>query len=204
MRKRLKKIEKMKAMETVPQKVKNALKLYLIVSSSLLLFSSFGGAQSKSVKTLNDEQYNVLNDFFKNKTFLFYQTSTLKSWGLDHTSSWFLEKMDLCLLDREEEKELLVKELMDSQFQSNLKSHLFSQTVPITLDKNRLKTSGIKLISKDIVGGVSKISVPYIFENKALIYFESPLEESVFYLNKNKSGKWEWVCKFTLITIFSD
>jgi len=194
----------MKAMETVPQKVKNALKLYLIVSSSLLLFSSFGGAQSKSVKTLNDEQYNVLNDFFKNKTFLFYQTSTLKSWGLDHTSSWFLEKMDLCLLDREEEKELLVKELMDSQFQSNLKSHLFSQTVPITLDKNRLKTSGIKLISKDIVGGVSKISVPYIFENKALIYFESPLEESVFYLNKNKSGKWEWVCKFTLITIFSD
>jgi hypothetical protein len=194
----------MKAMETVQQKVKNALKLYLIVCSSLLLFSSFGGVQSKSVKTLDDEQYNVLNDFFKNKTFLFYQTSTLKSWGLDHTSSWFLEKMDLCLLDREEEKELLVKELMDSQFQSNLKSHLFSQTVPITLDKNRLKTSGIKLISKDIVGGVSKISAPYIFENKALIYFESPLEESVFYLKKNKSGKWEWVCKFTLITIFSD
>lgn len=194
----------MKAMETIQQKVKNALKLYLIVCSSLLLFSSFGGVQSKSVKTLNDEQYNVLNDFFKNKTFLFYQTSTLKSWGLDHTSSWFLEKMDLCLTNREEEKELLVKELMDSQFQSNLKSHLFSQTVPITLDKNRLKTSGIKLISKDIVGGVSKISAPYIFENKALIYFESPLEESVFYLKKNKSGKWEWVCKFTLITIFSD
>ncbi len=191
-------------METIQQKVKNALKLYLIVCSSLLLFSSFGGVQSKSVKTLNDEQYNVLNDFFKNKTFLFYQTSTLKSWGLDHTSSWFLEKMDLCLLNRDEEKELLVKELMDSQFQSNLKSHLFSQTVPITLDKNRLKTSGIKLISKDIVGGVSKISAPYIFENKALIYFESPLEESVFYLKKNKSGKWEWVCKFTLITIFSD
>ena len=194
----------MKAIETVQQKVKNALKLYLIVSSSLLLFSSFGGVQSKSVKTLDDEQYNVLNDFFKNKTFLFYQTSTLKSWGLDHTSSWFLEKMDLCLINGEEEKELLVKELMDSQFQSNLKSHLFSQTVPITLDKNRLKTSGIKLISKDIVGGVSKISAPYIFENKALIYFESPLEESVFYLKKNKSGKWEWVCKFTLITIFSD
>lgn len=194
----------MKAMETIQQKVKNALKLYLIVCSSLLLFSSFGGVQSKSVKTLDDEQYNVLNDFFKNKTFLFYQTSTLKSWGLDHTSSWFLEKMDLCLINREEEKELLVKELMDSQFQSNLKSHLFSQTVPITLDKNRLKTSGIKLISKDIVGGVSKISAPYIFENKALIYFESPLEESVFYLKKNKSGKWEWVCKFTLITIFSD
>jgi hypothetical protein len=194
----------MKAMETIQQKVKNALKLYLIVCSSLLLFSSFGGVQSKSVKTLDDEQYNVLNDFFKNKTFLFYQTSTLKSWGLDHTSSWFLEKMDLCLINGEEEKELLVKELMDSQFQSNLKSHLFSQTVPITLDKNRLKTSGIKLISKDIVGGVSKISAPYIFENKALIYFESPLEESVFYLKKNKSGKWEWVCKFTLITIFSD
>lgn len=191
-------------METIQQKVKNALKLYLIVCSSLLLFSSFGGVQSKSVKTLDDEQYNVLNDFFKNKTFLFYQTSTLKSWGLDHTSSWFLEKMDLCLINGEEEKELLVKELMDSQFQSNLKSHLFSQTVPITLDKNRLKTSGIKLISKDIVGGVSKISAPYIFENKALIYFESPLEESVFYLKKNKSGKWEWVCKFTLITIFSD
>ena len=170
----------MKAMETIQQKVKNALKLYLIVCSSLLLFSSFGGVQSKSVKTLDDEQYNVLNDFFKNKTFLFYQTSTLKSWGLDHTSSWFLEKMDLCLINGEEEKELLVKELMDSQFQSNLKSHLFSQTVPITLDKNRLKTSGIKLISKDIVGGVSKISAPYIFENKALIYFESPLEESVF------------------------
>jgi len=73
----------MKAMKTVQQKVKNALKLYLIVSSSLLLFSSFGGVQSKSVKTLNDEQYNVLNDFFKNETFLFYQTSTLKSWGLD-------------------------------------------------------------------------------------------------------------------------
>ena len=191
-------------METIQQKVKNALKWYLIVCSSLLLFSSFGGVQSKSVKTLDDEQYNVLNDFFKNKTFLFYQTSTLKSWGLDHTSSWFLEKMDLCLINGEEEKELLVKELMDSQFQSNLKSHLFSQTVPITLDKNRLKTSGIKLISKDIVGGVSKISAPYIFENKALIYFESPLEESVFYLKKNKSGKWEWVCKFTLITIFSD
>ena len=194
----------MKAMETVPQKVKNALKLYLIVSSSLLLFSSFGGVQSKSVKTLNDEQYNVLNDFFKNKTFLFYQTSTLKSWGLDHTSSWFLEKMDLCLINREEEKDLLVKELMDSQFQSNLKSHLFSQTVPITLDKNRLKTSGIKLMSKGIKGGISKISAPYIFENKALIYFESPLEESVFYLKKNKLGKWEWVCKFTLINIFSD
>ena len=191
-------------METIQQKVKNALKLYLIVCSSLLLFSSFGGVQSKSVKTLDDEQYNVLNDFFKNKTFLFYQTSTLKSWGLDHTSSWFLEKMDLCLLNREEEKELLVKELMDSQFQSNLKSHLFSQTVPITLDKNRLKTSGIKLMSKGIKGGISKISAPYIFENKALIYFESPLEESVFYLKKNKSGKWEWVCKFTLITIFSD
>ena len=191
-------------METVPQKVKNALKLYLIVSSSLLLFSSFGGVQSKSVKTLNDEQYNVLNDFFKNKTFLFYQTSTLKSWGLDHTSSWFLEKMDLCLINREEEKDLLVKELMDSQFQSNLKSHLFSQTVPITLDKNRLKTSGIKLMSKGIKGGISKISAPYIFENKALIYFESPLEESVFYLKKNKLGKWEWVCKFTLINIFSD
>lgn len=204
MRNRPKKIVKMKAMETVQQKVKNALKLYLIVCSSLLLFSSFGGVQSKSVKTLDDEQYNVLNDFFKYKTFLFYQTSTLKSWGLDHTSSWFLEKMDLCLLNREEEKELLVKELMDSQFQSNLKSHLFSQTVPITLDKNRLKTSGIKLISKDIEGGVSKISAPYIFENKALIYFESPLEESVFYLKRNKSGKWEWVCKFTLITIFSD
>ena len=43
-------------METILQKVKNALKLYLIVSSSLLLFSSFGGVQSKSVKTLNDEQ----------------------------------------------------------------------------------------------------------------------------------------------------
>ena len=191
-------------MKTVQQKVKNALKLYLIVSSSLLLFSSFGGVQSKSVKTLNDEQYNVLNDFFKNKTFLFYQTSTLKSWGLDHTSSWFLEKMDLCLINKEEEKDLLVKELMDSQFQSNLKSHLFSQTVPITLDKNRLKTSGIKLMSKGIKGGISKISAPYIFENKALIYFESPLEESVFYLKKNKSGKWEWVCKFTLITIFLD
>jgi len=191
-------------MKTVQQKVKNALKLYLIVSSSLLLFSSFGGVQSKSVKTLNDEQYNVLNDFFKNETFLFYQTSTLKSWGLDHTSAWFFEKMDLCLTNREEEKELLVKELMDSQFQFNLKSHLFSQTVPITLDKNRLKTSGIKLMSKGIKGGISKISAPYIFENKALIYFESPLEESVFYLKKNKSGKWEWVCKFTLITIFLD
>jgi len=112
--------------------------------------------------------------------------------------------MDLCLTNREEEKELLVKELMDSQFQFNLKSHLFSQTVPITLDKNRLKTSGIKLMSKGIKGGISKISAPYIFENKALIYFESPLEESVFYLKKNKSGKWEWVCKFTLITIFLD
>jgi len=194
----------MKAMETIQRKVKNALKLCFIVSSSLFLFSSFGGLQSKSVKTLNDEQYNVLNDFFKNETFLFYQTSTLKSWGLDHTSAWFFEKMDLCLTNREEEKELLVKELMDSQFQSNLKSHLFSQTVPITLDKNRLKTSGIKLMSKGIKGGISKISAPYIFENKALIYFESPLEESVFYLKKNKSGKWDWVCKFTLITIFSD
>jgi hypothetical protein len=191
-------------METIQRKVKNALKLCFIVSSSLFLFSSFGGLQSKSVKSLNDEQYNVLNDVFKNKTFLFYQTSTLKSWGLDHTSAWFLEKMDLCLINREEEKELLVKELMDSQFQSNLKSHLFSQTVPSILDKNRLKTSGIKLISKDIKGGVSKISAPYIFENKALIYFESPLEESIFYLKKNKSGKWVWVCKFTLITIFSD
>ena len=129
----------MKAMETIQRKVKNALKLCFIVSSSLFLFSSFGGLQSKSVKTLNDEQYNVLNDFFKNETFLFYQTSTLKSWGLDHTSSWFVEKMDLCLINGEEEKELLVKELMDSQFQSNLKSHLFSQTVPIMLDKNRLK-----------------------------------------------------------------
>jgi hypothetical protein len=194
----------MKAMETIQRKVKNALKLCFILSSSLFLFSSFGGLQSKSVKSLNDEQYNVLNDVFKNKTFLFYQTSTLKSWGLDHTSAWFLEKMDLCLINREEEKELLVKELMDSQFQSNLKSHLFSQTVPSILDKNRLKTSGIKLISKDIKGGVSKISAPYIFENKALIYFESPLEESIFYLKKNKSGKWVWVCKFTLITIFSD
>lgn len=191
-------------METGQQKVKNALREKFIIFCLLISITLFGGWQSKSDRKLNDEQYNVLNSLFKRETILFQKTSTNKSWGYYHTEDWLLEKMDLCLLENENDRKKIVKELMNSDFQSNLKSHISNQTIPSQIEELKSKNSGIKLIKKDISGTVPRVSAPFIFEDKALVYFEDPFEESIFYLKKDQSGNWEWICKFTLFIIFED
>ncbi|WP_170073202.1 hypothetical protein [Mongoliibacter ruber] len=107
-------------------------------------------------------------------------------------------------MENENDRKKIVKELMISNFQSNLKSHISNQTIPSQIEELKSKNSGIKLIKKDISGTVPRVSAPFIFEDKALVYFEDPFEESIFYLKKDQSGNWEWICKFTLFIIFED
>lgn len=194
----------MKAMVIVPQKVKSVIKYNFTSLIYLILAFLLGGWQTKQPKTLNQDQYGLLNDFFEKEIYFFHQTSISKNWGLDLNQTWLLEKMDVCLIENEEEKLKIVNELIEEKFQSALHSHLLNQTTPSKMEQKKLKESGIKLQKKDTTGKLNKISAPFIYENMALIYIESPLEESVLYLRKNLSGKWEWICKFSLITIYLD
>lgn len=192
----------MKVMKTIQQKVKNApngklLKIFMALSIFL-----FGGWQSKSIRELNEEQYRLLNDFLEREIHLFHQTSTSKSWAKNINSNWLKEETYFCTLENEDDRQRIINELTEIDFQNNFWSHINSQTVTSLIEQKYLKTSGIKLVKKDDKGVIPKISTPFIYNEMALIYYEDPLEESIFYLKKNKSGKWEWICKFTLHVIF--
>lgn len=191
-------------MGTVWLKVKSAIKASLIGLICLIFTFFFIGVQADESRTLNQDQYRLLNDFFEKEIYFFHQTSISKSWGLGLNKTLLLEKMDVCLLENEEDKLNIVHELTEDNFVSELNAHLMNQVAPSKLEQKKLKESGIKLLKKDTTGKLTRISAPFIYENKALIYMESPLEESIFYLKKNEWGKWEWVCKFSLFTIYID
>lgn len=189
-------------MVIVLRKVKSVIKYNLTPLIYLILAFPLGDWQTKQIRTLNQDQYDLLNDVFEKEILIFHQTSILKNWGLHFSKLWLLEKMDICLIDNEEEKLKIVNELIEEKFQSALRSHLFDQTSPAKMEQRKLKESGISLQKKDTTGELTKISAPFIYENMALIYIESPLEESILYLRKNLTGNWEWICKFSLITIY--
>lgn len=195
---------KMKAMETGKQKVKNVYNRNTHTVIYLLIIFLFGGWQSKNERKLNEEQYKLLNDFFTSEINLFHQTSTNKNWASNINQNWLNEELYFYIFEDENDKQKIIKELTKKDFRENLRFHINNQTVPSLIEKKFIENSGIKLYKKNNKGIIPKISAPFIFDNKALIYYEDSLEESIFYLKKNESGKWEWICKITLFVIFVD
>lgn len=193
----------MKAMETMQQKVKNVHSRKLIILFLVFNIFLFGGWQSKSVKTLNDDQYQFLNDAFKIETVLFDKTTISKGWVLNINRDWLSEEVVGCLTPYEKERENVIKELTENDFLDNLRSYILGQTDPYIIEQKRLKPGIIKLIKNDRKGTVTKISAPFIHDGKALVYFQSPTSETIYYYKKAENEKWEMVCNFIIYAVFT-
>jgi hypothetical protein len=193
----------MKAMEIMQQKVKNVHNLKLIALFSVFTIFLFGGWQSKNIKALNEEQYELLNDAFKLESVLFDKTTISKGWALNINRDWLSEEVVGCLSPNEENRENVIKELTDTDFIFTLRRYILNQTDPYIIEQKRLKPGTIKLIKNDRKGTVTKISAPFIFEDKALVYFQSPTSETIYYFKKAEDDKWEMVCNFIIFAVFT-
>ena len=187
-------------METGQQKVKNVCKnnIYIALILVTIFFVSW---QSKFEPKLNQEQYKIINDAFTNETFLFDKTTTTKSWANLINREWLKEELWFCFGDNQDK---VIEELTDSDFKYNLSSHIQNQTKPLIIEKKHLKAGDINIISKDKWGRIPKISAPFVYEDKALIYYQSPIEEYIIYLKKKTSRDWERICIFHIFFIFTD
>jgi len=184
------------------QKVKNVHNRKLLAVFWVLSIFIFGGWQSKSIKTLNEEQYQLLNEAFKLESVLFNKTTISKGWALKINKSWLSDEVVGCLTPHDKDREIIIKELTDTNLIFNLRSYILGQTEPYIIEQKRLKPGTIKLIKNDRKGTVTKISAPFIFDGKALIYFQSPTSESIYYFKKTEGEKWEMVCNFIIVAVF--
>ena len=187
-------------METGQQKVKNVCKNKIYIAL-ILVTILFGSWQSNFEPKLNQEQYKIINDAFTTETFLFDKTTTVKSWINLINKEWLKDELWFCFGENEDK---IIEELTDSDFKYNLSSHIQNQIKPLIIEKEHLNPGVFNLTSKDKNGLVPKISAPFFYENKALIYYHSPIEEYIIYLKKNKSGVWERICIFHIFFILTE
>ncbi len=187
-------------METGQQKVKNVCKnnIYIAFILITILFCSW---QSNLEPKLNQEQYKIINDAFTAETFLFDKTTTVKSWTNMINKEWLKDELWFCFVENQDK---IIEELTDSDLKYSLNLHIQNQIKPLIIEKKQLKAKNINIISKDKEGRIPKISAPFVYEDKALIYYQSPVEEYIIYLKKKTSGDWERICIFYIFFILTE
>jgi len=187
-------------METGQQKVKNVCKNNIYIAL-ILVTILFGSWQSNFEPKLNHEQYKIINDAFTTETFLFDKTTTVKSWINLINKEWLKDELWFCFGENQDK---IIEELTDLDLKYNLNLHIQNQIKPLIIEKKYLKAGDINIISKDKGERIPKISAPFVYEDKALIYYQSPIEEYIIYLKKKTSGDWERICIFHIFFILTD
>lgn len=182
-------------METMQQKVKNVPKRKLLAVLLVLGISLFGAWELKSVQVLNDEQHQVINAIFKEGE-IFHKTIFTKGWVYNINREWLEEAIGGCILDDDYSMEYFVSHLTDYELQKSLRNFIFFQFEPFLIDENLINSKKIKIVKKDIRGVIPKISAPFIFKDSAIVYYQTPSDELIYYLKKNDSNQWETQCMF--------
>lgn len=190
-------------METVPQKVKNVIKRRVKIVTCFMTLLLFGSWQLKNPKSLTDDQYQLLNDIFKRKTQLYYQTATLKSWTFLINKKWLENESVGCSYTDENAKNRIIEDLTEEAFLSKLESYRINQRESSVIKQIRLNPERVKIINNDKSGTAIRISAPLIFEEKGLLYYQSVNSESIYYLKKDQNGKWQIICNFIIYAVFN-
>lgn len=185
----------MKAMGTGQQKVKNVHNGKAITVFLVLCMFLFGRWQSKPVQVLNEEQHNVINAILKEGE-IFHMTIFTKGWVYNINRKWLEEAVGGCILDDNYSMENFISNLMDYELQKSLRNFIFFQFEPFLIDENLINSKKIKIVKKDKRGVVPKISAPFIHENAAIVYYQTPSDELIYYLIKNDSDQWQTQCMF--------
>jgi hypothetical protein len=162
----------------------------------MILLPLIAGAQDK--KDLTREQYQVIEDAFKNSgkdhTRIFFQTIDYKSWVHLLYGTYYREERGIALCSFDDPKlEGAIDQLIYHVKNIRVKE----------LNKNKL---GKRFVFIDDLTEYPYLSItePIIIGDYSFILFKYPNSESLSVRKKNNEGNWVFECPIPLYIVFVD